>query len=540
MDGNNYRPKSAIKVSPDDYKPKSAIPVTSSQENFIPQSPLSLLQRGKLSFATPQGRRQYLTRMFPQGIVEIPNKRTFTGQPAYAVRTTRGLQEIDPNTFEGLGDVADVVDELIRAGGMTYGGAKGAGAGFLTGGPVGSIIGAPIGAGLGRAGGQATVQAIGQLLGVRPGEQLPEQFKEVGGEAVSGALGEMGGRIVPAAGKLLWKKALRPGIENFANLFANIPKEETKYVLEKGPSKVLTRQARAEEVPYNIMGKVAQGIDFLKKQTSTLWKKTVEPVRSDATQAIDFNLIQEKTRGILRKFRYLDNRNRLRPMVGLSPSAKPVLDFYAKKIVPFTKGRMTINDALTLREDLDSLIGWGKRTGLFGDKEKTTLRAIRGEIKNAIHSQSQEVTFADNAWEKLRDATKIFEKIDPRHPETFKTGEEMIKKFNNLPKATKVALQRLEDALPEQFRFINDTLKFSASKAFEGIRPRFLTATGLGLGGGYLKGPGFGAATGAAGLLLTSPRALGGILKLGEKTAQTILPTISPTVKYGLPILRRR
>jgi hypothetical protein len=122
-------------------------------------------------------------------------------------------QRLDSTKWEWQ-DVLDVVGDALSLGGMVVGGLGGTSAG----GPVGGVAGSAAGA----AGAQGVRSTVGQLLGMPTTQE--EALGSIGREAATGALAEVGGRVIGATAKgILGKIRGKPPAPRAAEKVAGIP-----------------------------------------------------------------------------------------------------------------------------------------------------------------------------------------------------------------------------------------------------------------------------------------------------------------------------
>lgn len=174
-------------------------------ENAIQESPVSFMDRLKLSFASEKSRPKALTKLNPKF-----TDAQFTKDGTLVFKENGIYKRVDPSGMDP-GDLADMVGYILPTAGQSLGATGGAiGGGLLgaPGGPVGVGAGGFTGGMAGGAGG-ATVgeglrQGIGNLIGV--GEGLdPNELKQ---QAMLGAIAAPIGKGMGLAGGFLKNQAL--------------------------------------------------------------------------------------------------------------------------------------------------------------------------------------------------------------------------------------------------------------------------------------------------------------------------------------------
>lgn len=151
------------------------------------ESALSPMQRGASSLFRGDKRERYIGKLLAERGDELVIDDA--GKMFARDGKTGGLRPIDPEGFD-LGDIPDVIGDvppvaLSVAGGMA--GSAAGGPGFPITGPAGSILG---------GGGGELLTQLGAYA-VDPEIQGEIEWPRVGGEAALGAVGELGGAIVP-------------------------------------------------------------------------------------------------------------------------------------------------------------------------------------------------------------------------------------------------------------------------------------------------------------------------------------------------------
>lgn len=187
------------------------------------KSPLSILERMKLSFADDKGRERYLRDKF--NVVErLPNGKFAVGN------NPNEVTPIDPEGMfnDVIGDIADVVSELPVIAGQIAGATGGATLGAGAGG-IGAVPGGIAGGAAGAALGETARETIGHAMGVRE-SNLRDEAVNV---AVAGTFGAAGEALIPASkfvGGVIKSKLTKALGEEAATIAAKqrIPIEETK------------------------------------------------------------------------------------------------------------------------------------------------------------------------------------------------------------------------------------------------------------------------------------------------------------------------
>lgn len=188
--------------STDELKSAIEIPRLLSSEPIKEyKSPLSNIERMRLSFADENGKESILKKQF-KVVQPIGNGKFMVGD------TPESLVPVDPNTgfSEILGDLSDIIGEIPSIAGQITGSTMGTVAG-----PAGIIAGGAIGSGIG----EAAKQAIGTSLGVRENKAI-ENATDIAISTMFGAAGEAlgqslkfaGNQIIKPKAKILIDKAL--------------------------------------------------------------------------------------------------------------------------------------------------------------------------------------------------------------------------------------------------------------------------------------------------------------------------------------------
>lgn len=159
----------------------------------INKSPISIMERLKLSFADDLGRENYLNKKF-RFVQRLPNGKFAAGNNAQDIRP------IDPEGIfnDVLGDLADVAGEVPVIAGQILGATKGT--------LVAPVAGTIAGGALGAAAGETARIGIGQALGVRESKAI-EEAVDIAIVGAFGAGGEILGQGLKFGGRGLSKLA---------------------------------------------------------------------------------------------------------------------------------------------------------------------------------------------------------------------------------------------------------------------------------------------------------------------------------------------
>lgn len=194
------------------------------------QSPLSLVDRAKLSFADDAGREAFLRTKFSH-IEKLPNGKFAVGNDP------RALAPIDPEGMfnDVLGDMADIVSEIPVIAGQVGGAIAGSPAG-----PAGIIGGGALGSGMG----EGFKKAIGKGLGVNQQDPM-EVATDIAISTAFGGIGEGLGQAGKAvAGRVIAPK-LQKMLDDVVLQHQVVGKDPGKFV--KGLAKVINITAGVDE-----------------------------------------------------------------------------------------------------------------------------------------------------------------------------------------------------------------------------------------------------------------------------------------------------
>ena len=446
--------------------------------------------------------------------------------------------------------------------------------GFLgaKGGVPGAVIGATGGAMAGRLGQQAFRRARGEEI------TPAETAKELGGEALITGAAEtafpaasrfLGPVVKPIASKI-WKKAARPAIENVFRFMTGISPESTQRLLERGPEQILTRKMRSREKGIRIAEDFLKGAKKAHKIVNAEWESTVGPLRKLGTSSVEAEPIRDAARMAESEFAgaegpvlksVKDVFSTLHGVVGdvkeltmkpkfisqtreaVSPILKETGQPFTSEItervaVPSVAKKLSLDKAISARQQLDDVIYAGKAQGLLTPRQSVALKDVRSSISNEIHSAFPEIAQVDEQKHVLSKASKVIERFSPESVTNVDRLGKMIDSFEDISPAVREAIQKADSVISKNtgnslLDLIRDR---AAAKAFEptelrAVRTWLIGAVlgALGLGAG---GPIGGAAATGLGLTLSSPRLVGETIK----ATQTIGRGASQFLKKAIPL----
>lgn len=482
---------------------------------------LSIGERAKFAFGDVPGRTEFLQEKFPgQEVTQEEGVFQVGGQPI----EPRGFQVKDIP-----GDIADVLDEIIRLTGQIPGASIGAGIGAF-GGPPGAITGRIAGGAIGRGAGQAVVEGIGRTLDIRE-QDIPDILKDIRDEALLGAAGETVGVAIGAVSKAtsnlirkiadrFVKKVSAPIEQTIFNFTADVPKDSIARVQQRG-AEILSRRNMSNE-------------NLLKINRDILNK--MNDIRQPAGKAV--NIAKGKLKGrkdivvgvkdILRDLnRELKNAgvvdDTFRPIqdFGTDTAEKRLLNLRGELLRDAGKGFNTQKAFRTL-DNINDIVKFGQEGKLtVGTNENRILNSVATSIRKRLAKFSPELKQANKAFAEIATIQKnLGTKID------FKAGGiSTLDKLDATSKTfVKEQLQRLDDLLPESQKFMSGLLDSLAARDFasstlKAIRTNLLPSLAGGLLGGV---PGV-----VAGAAVSTPKVVGALIGGRQAVSKGIEAVVS-------------
>ena len=512
---------------------------------------LGFLQRAKVSFGDIPGRRQYLQKLGYNIVQKTPEGNFIVEDPK-----TGDLRLTDPRSAD-LGDIADIAGGLFPLTGWTAGSLIG-GAGGAPAGPAGIVTGAVKGAITGAASGQALRSGIGKAMGVYAGGPL-QMAKEAALTGVEAGAWEAGmpfakkalftpaGRIIK---EKIWKKALQPAVENIFNFTADIPKKALKIAIEKNPLKVITREYRSEELPFQLANRLEKGAKITRNAIAEKWADTVGKIKSKITNTIDYDNVLSQSRKIFQDFGLLDSRGyETKAFIKESPRWENIRNIW-RSMTAHTKQTMPVSKALQARQEIDAIINKGFKDNIFTDKDVSLLKNIRRAFNRELHLKYPEMAQADAAYSQLNDAFDMID-IDWGNAKAVAQLETMLSKYPELKISIQNALKAVNDQLPKGQKFLDDAINLWTAKQFDptvfrairtGMFERMLIPLST-LLGFSLGGPSGAVAGGLTGVAVSTPRIVGGLLRGGAKVREAVKAgqkVIPSAVRTGVTTRRQQ
>ena len=233
-----------------------------SIEQSVPEeSPISIVDRMRLSFADDAGREEELKKKF-KFVAKVENGKYAVGDDP------RSLTPIDPEGVfnDVLGDIADVVAEIPVIAGQIGGAAAG-----IPGGPGGVIAGGAAGS----FAGEGVKKGIGKMLGVNKQDPMAVAT-DMAISAAFGAAGESLGQIAGAVTKNVVSPALTKMLDDIVTQRTLAGKNPTGAV--KALAKIVNIAAGVDEDATLIAGKYGFGKTFSKHNMD---KATVGHIAND-------------------------------------------------------------------------------------------------------------------------------------------------------------------------------------------------------------------------------------------------------------------
>lgn len=549
-----------------------------NEKRVIQASPLSFLEREHLSYATDQGRREYLEERFDH-VDKMSNGK-------FAVFQDKDWYAIDPNVKaqfkkgglkETFGDLADISDEIIRdismGVGSAIGGLKGAGIGAVAGGgptgaAAGAITGRIAGAGAGRGIGQELVRLRGQRAGLRPDETIGLALRRTGIESALGGIGEAAVPLVRGgqaalkrfATERLYRKNFKQALQNVWQFTAGIPRWAGQEIQEKTAKVVNNKSIRNfKGFVQPLLNKAKDGFDEMYMIANNQWKKTAG---KDINKIIPESDAVDLFNNVLIKEQVLTPSGTV--MGGLSKAEtkakKKILEYFrdtVSEFLPDEKGNITLGRLKDFIKTLDNdFIKWEKR-GKAGNYERNIFKSVRRTIRDFLHSQSPKIEAADKKYGNIM---TILDDVSAQGKTNLKKVEMFLRKFpDGITEVEKNAMFEIEKALSPKKKFMTDLFSWVTARAwnegtkaggFKGIRARSLgTVFGLAGVGGVTAGPAGAAAGIIGGTVLSTPRLLSRAIQgsqvvgkgvsiaageVGKKVAPLIAPIIAGVTKKGL------
>lgn len=514
------------------------------------QSPLSLAERIKLSFADDPGRMSYLQSKFPF-VERLPNGKMAVGNDP------RSLMPIDPQGFlnDVLGDAADIVGEIPVMGGQIAGATAGAGAG-----PGGIIAGGGAGAGLGHV----ARTEIGKKLGVNTGEE------EATDALLIGALGAGSEALVlgaKAVSEGMIKPFLKRGMDKLvqsnsevapnvlSKLFkitAGIDENATQTAAKYGFNETLRKPYLNENYSVDLGRRIVDDIDKSKKlfgqevdqAASRLIQKTNNGKIVDLSDTFKQLTDDLKEIGVLESGNYVNRSStikgrevftKLLDRMGetryvseekIGRFGKPVGKQSIKQFVASDK-KFSVGQVLQMKREFQDafpqMSDEGKRVlfrflNSFDDFTAQPTRGLAGKLAEVgMKVGDESLPAANSKFSALLQAVNELKKHGMKLDDEVSIQQSLASFKNQVP-AIKELVAKIDQMTPFQ-NFTNDIEKYSAAQAFKGANPNLLRV------GAILSYVGFGGdqsgqsklARFATGVALTTPAGARMLLKGGEK-----------------------
>lgn len=444
--------------------------------------------------------------------------------------------------FPGVGQA------LGTAAGVATGGAAG-GVGAVPGGLVGSATGA--------GAGEALRQFLAGMTGGRRPRSVSEALVSPVQEAAIGAAGETTG------------PALRAGMRGVASLgraatvrggqlVTSVSPEAIQRVFQRGASRVITpefQQFAKGGVPERIQKAVIEGFEQFRLTNEQRYDQGIRALQAKF-QATAVNL-----NGVVQGFRQrlIDGgvltsagtpTKAILPQVVLQKSTRSTKQLLGilTKLQRVRGGFLPTDQAIQLKRELDTLLDFDpNEVAAITQPAMAVLKSLRSSIKEAIDEVVPDLKPLNDQYHLFRE---LYDSIQrPLRDERIESTLRSLTRNANTYQFR--ILQEVSEAMPEDQRFLIQTLDFLAGKEF-GQNPelfRFLPFSIAGvlrssigpIAGGTIGFEMGGPLFGGVGLLLgaeaTGPRAFGaglrGFERLTSPTVQTgraLEPTVSPAV----------
>lgn len=555
-------------------------------ESTVKKSPISIMERLKLSFADDAGREKHLKNKF--SIVErLPNGKFVVGN------SPDQIAPIDPEGVfnDVLGDLADVVSEIPILAGQI----GGATLGTLAQPGIGTVLGGAAGAGTG----QSISAGIGQTLGVREAKAV-EEATDVAIASAFGAGGEILGQGLKHAGRGLAKLA-KTRLDKAVKSSANPPKMlqalgkifkvtaavnpddvvtaglygfdealSPKYMNKEYSQELMTKFTKGLILRNKALGKmVGQGDDWAVKNfgkdlvniepaSNKLLQLLSDPkvgMLDDLgrlnprafTEASDFKAIRNLTESLFAK-RMADGslvprKLSVKQLIDFKKQSKPLLNKYFKStgknplvergIAQYLDEVSQLTGLATLPKGVTSLTD----DVIAGNPYLKANRAFSNwkQNINLLKQNGLDVTDINDLGKLIRNGNIVSDKM-----------ERFFEAFNKKGSSAQKSFELIAQDLPVKFsgKGINGTVgtladelkKYNAAQGFANANPNFLRIGAIsGLVGVNLgrDDPGEAALSGGLGLLLATPAGTRLLLRAPSKL-KAIPKTASSVLKHRI------
>jgi hypothetical protein len=347
----------------------------------IPESPLGVLERGKLAFGNVKGNVNYLKQQYEdvrvdedKGIVVKDNGMWKTVDPTNIRFFAGEGQTTDPwNLSEALADVVEgVAGEGLQIGGAV-GGAIGA-AGTTLG------LGTALGAAGGAAGGEFARTSIGRYFGTY-NDTVIGQLEDIGQEALLAFGGEIGAKALLKGAQTVGKAA-RPRIDNFVRSMKKIDKApaESKSMLASVYGNLTGAGADYTRVGFQAPDQVFRHVNRIDRALGkTVSTETVDNFIAEGQSELLSNLVKKAT--FKEQALYRQGLNEL-----VRESGKGgVFVADIPKMVDNVFGEWVEKGYGSLAKDGSFVVPSLKEAGKFGTKEaRVAIPAIRNKLNNVV------------------------------------------------------------------------------------------------------------------------------------------------------------
>lgn len=501
------------------------------------QSPLSINDRLRLSFADEIGRENFLKDKF-QFVERLPNGKYAVGN------SPEEVMPIDPEGLfnDVLGDLADVVGEIPVIAGQIIGGGLGAVAEIPTG-PVPTTI---IGGGAGAAGGELVKQLIGRGLGVR-GQSALEEATDV---AVTGAFGAaaeglvLGTRalgkniIVPKLTRMLDKTVNRSpgharGIARIFRVLANVPEDSTETAFKYGIERTLGDPFNMN--PNSVVSIVDDVIKALDDTTRTLGddvaKQSNKFIGKAGARKVNVNQAFKIAKRKAQDMGILDDFGRINKRYTNTRDIKPIKDLLSELGVEKRVGKnfqyVAGNKELPIGKVIKLSRAFGQKfEGTSGGLQNILYETFNGVddfpgIRGQLRILARQVGVDDyiRATDKYHRWTSTLDEVKALKGQNKDILERFIRGLERKSLVMKRTLQEVNAS--SKTKFLPKMEMWNAAQDFRSANPnilRFAAITGL-LGSifGFDSNQSRAATIGGA-VLLGTPAGLRMLLRAGAKT----------------------
>lgn len=352
---------------------------------------------------------------------------------------------------------------------------------------------------------------------------------------------ELGAIPITRAGKLIWRKALQPGIQNIAYFFADMDKEAVRYAIEKGPLNIINRKRWSEELSTELGHRMKIGANTVLNTLREQWKRVVNPILRNYRNTINWQTVKNQADDVFREFGIIDPQGKIRPPRMKGDPAYRILLRLRNDLRRYKANTITVNDAVLTRQSFDRTLNKAFKDNLFLDKDVGALKRIRRIINNEIHTRFPSIASTDAAFTEMYDAFDLID-IDWNNPKKVDQLARTIDKFPALGPMVKNAFRNVERKVVEYGGqpFIDDMLAGSYGKEFKDPRLRAVRTWLIGsLFGGWATQFAGIPLIGTLGATISSPRGWGTLLRTGAKTMRIARPTVSLMRRAAPPVISK-